>query len=154
MGGDAGGRLARIRAVPGPAAGGLLTELIAWQSIFLVPLAIAVAIPVLAVTRLESTDAARRGELRETGRPHLAANLALGLVSAALAAALFLIVLLFIEGWRHSPIAAALAVSVIPLAALGARPLPGPLPMPAREPPPGRFWWPAGLPAWACFRRR
>jgi MFS family permease len=114
-----------IGAALGPAAGGLLTELVSWQSIFLVqvPLAIAVAIPVLAVARLESTDAARRGELRETGRPHLAANLALGLVSAALAAALFLIVLLLIEGWRHSPIAAALAVSVIPLAALGARPL-------------------------------
>jgi MFS family permease len=114
-----------LGAALGPAAGGVLTELVSWQSIFLVqvPLAIAVAIPVLAVTRLESTDAARRGELRETGRPHLAANLALGLVSAALAAALFLIVLLLIEGWRHSPIAAALAVSVIPLAALGARPL-------------------------------
>ncbi len=56
------------------------------------------------------------------GRPHLAANLALGLVSAALAAALFLIVLLLIEGWRQSPIVAALAVSVMPLAALGARP--------------------------------
>ena len=80
-----------IGAALGPAAGGLLTELVSWQSIFLVqvPLAIAVAIPVLAMARLESTDAARRGELRETGRPHLAANLALGLVSAALAAALF-----------------------------------------------------------------
>ena len=114
-----------IGAALGPAAGGLLTELVSWQSIFLVqvPLAIAVAIPVLAVARLESTDATRHHELRETGRPHLAANLALGLVSAALAAALFLIVLLLIEGWRHSPIAAALAVSVMPLAALGARPL-------------------------------
>jgi hypothetical protein len=51
------------------------------------------------------------------------ANAALGLVSAALAAALFLIVLLLIEGWRHSPIVAALAVSVMPLAALAATPL-------------------------------
>jgi MFS family permease len=114
-----------IGAALGPAAGGLLTELVSWQSIFLVqvPLAIAVAIPVLAVARLESTDATRRHELRETGRPHLAANLALGLISAALAAALFLIVLLLIEGWRHSPIVAALALSVMPLAALSARPL-------------------------------
>ena len=114
-----------IGAALGPAAGGLLTELVSWQSIFLVqvPMAIAVAIPVLAVARRESTDALRRDELREMGRPHLAANLALGLVSAALAAALFLIVLLLIEGWRQSPIVAALAVSVMPLAALGARPL-------------------------------
>ena len=114
-----------IGAALGPAAGGLLTELVSWQSIFLVqvPAAIAVAIPVLRVARRESTEATRRDELREAGRPHLAANLALGLVSAALAAALFLIVLLLIEGWRHSPIVAALAVSVMPIAALCARPL-------------------------------
>jgi MFS family permease len=114
-----------IGAALGPAAGGLLTELVSWQSIFLVqvPAAIAVAIPVLGVARRESTVTTRRDELRKTGRPHLAANLALGLVSAALAAALFLIVLLLIEGWRHSPIVAALAVSVMPIAALCARPL-------------------------------
>ena len=46
-------------------------------------------------------------------------------MSAALAAALFLIVLLLIEGWRHSPIVAALAVSVMPAAAFAARPLAG-----------------------------
>ena len=116
-----------IGAALGPAAGGLLTELVSWQSIFLVqvPLAVAVAIPVLAMARLESTEALRRDELREMGRPHLAANLALGLISAALAAALFLIVLLLIEGWRQSPIVAALVVSVMPLAALAARPLAG-----------------------------
>ena len=62
-------------------------------------------------------------ELRETGPAAPRRNLALGLVSAALAAALFLIVLLLIEGWRQSPIVAALAVSVMPLAALAARPL-------------------------------
>jgi MFS family permease len=114
-----------IGAALGPAAGGLLTELVSWQSIFLVqvPLALAVAAPLLSVARSEESDATRRGELRATGRPHLAPNLALGLVSAALAAALFLIVLLLIEGWRESPIVAALAVSVMPLAALAARPL-------------------------------
>ena len=45
--------------------------------------------------------------------------------SVPVLAALFLIVLLLIEGWRQSPIVAALAVSVMPLAALGARPLAG-----------------------------
>jgi hypothetical protein len=57
------------------------------------------------------------------GRPHLPANLALGLISAALAAALFLVVLLLIEGWRLTPIGAAAAVTVMPLAALAAAPL-------------------------------
>ena len=102
-----------------------LTELVSWQSIFLVqvPAAILVAIPLLPVARGESVDATRREELRDTGRPHLPANLALALVSGALAAALFLIVLLMIEGWRHSPIVAALAVSVMPIAALATGPL-------------------------------
>jgi MFS family permease len=114
-----------IGAALGPAVGGLLTELVSWQSIFLVqvPAALCVAIPLVRITRNESSDALRQAELRDTGRPHLPANLALGLVSGALAAALFLIVLLIIEGWRHSPIVAALAVSVMPIAALATRPL-------------------------------
>ena len=57
-----------------------------------------------------------------TGRPHLLANLALAMVSAAIAAALFLLVLLLIEGWRLTPIGAALVVSVMPLAALARQP--------------------------------
>jgi hypothetical protein len=60
-------------------------------------------------------------ELRAPGRPHIAANAALSLVSAALAAALFLVVLLLIEGWRLSPIEAAAAVSIMPLAAFASR---------------------------------
>jgi MFS family permease len=114
-----------IGAALGPAAGGLLTELVSWQSIFLVqvPAAVLVAIPLLPVVREESTARMRRAEIRRAGRPHLPANLALALVSGALAAALFLIVLLMIEGWRHSPIVAALAVSVMPIAALATGPL-------------------------------
>jgi MFS family permease len=114
-----------IGAAVGPAVGGLLTELVSWQSIFLiqVPSAVLIAAVVLPVARREAQPGALASELRESGRPHLAANLALGLVSAALAAALFLIVLLLIEGWRHSPIIAALAVSVMPAAAFAARPL-------------------------------
>ena len=56
-------------------------------------------------------------------RPHLAANAALALISAALTAALFLLVLLLVEGWRRSPAEAALIVTVIPVAALAAGPL-------------------------------
>jgi MFS family permease len=111
-------------AALGPAAGGLLTELVSWQSIFLVqaPLAIAAGVPLLAVARHEASTAIVAAELRRTGRPHLLANLALALVSSAIAAALFLLVLLLIEGWRLSPVGAAIVVTAMPLAALlGAR---------------------------------
>jgi MFS family permease len=111
-------------AALGPAIGGLLTELVSWQSIFLLqaPLAIAAGVPILAVARHEAATGVVAAELRRTGRPHVLANLALAMVSAAIAAALFLLVLLLIEGWRLSPIGAAIVVSAMPLAALlGAR---------------------------------
>jgi MFS family permease len=111
-------------AALGPAVGGILTQLISWQSIFLlqVPLALAAAVPILTVARHEAATGILEPELRRTGRPHLLANIALAMVSAAIAAALFLLVLLLIEGWRLSPIGAALVVTVMPLAAiLGSR---------------------------------
>jgi MFS family permease len=110
-------------AALGPGVGGLLTELISWQSIFLVqvPVAPVLALPLIRLARHEAGTAIRAPA--PPGRPHLAANLALGLISAALAAALFLVVLLLIEGWRLSPAVAAAAVTVMPGAALLAAPL-------------------------------
>ncbi|MGE5282048.1 MAG: MFS transporter [Chloroflexota bacterium] len=111
-------------AALGPAIGGLLTELVSWQSIFLLqaPAALIAAVPILAVARHEAATGVLSAELRPSGRPHLLANLALAMISAAIAAALFLLVLLLIEGWRLSPIGAAIVVSAMPLAALaGAR---------------------------------
>src|SRR5690348_10598838 len=107
-------------AALGPAAGGILTELVSWQSIFLlqVPVALIAAVPILAVAKHEAATGIVSTELRRTGRPHIWANLALAMVSAAIAAALFLLVLLLIEGWRLSPIGAAIVVSAMPLAAL------------------------------------
>ena len=77
-----------------------MTQPIPWQSIFLiqVPVALAAAVPILAVARHEAATGVLSTELRQTGRPHLLANLALAMVSAAIAAALFLLVLLLIEG--------------------------------------------------------
>jgi MFS family permease len=107
-------------AALGPAVGGILTQLVSWQSIFLiqVPIALAAAVPILAVARDEMSTRVIERELRPTGRPHLWANVALAMVSASIAAALFLLVLLLIEGWRLSPIGAAIIVSMMPLAAV------------------------------------
>src|SRR4051794_23767923 len=117
-------------AALGPALGGILTELVSWQSIFLLqaPVALAAAVPILAVARQEAQTGVIEPELRRTGRPHLWANLALAMVSAAIAAALFLLVLLLIEGWRLSPIEAAIVVSAMPLAALAGGKLAGLVP--------------------------
>jgi len=114
-----------VGAAVGPGLGGLLTELISWQSIFLnqVPVAIIAAVP-LREAIVEETREWRIPKIPggDDQRPHLPANIALALVSAAIAATLFLVVLLLIEGWRMTPIEAAAVVTVLPVAALaGAR---------------------------------
>jgi MFS family permease len=81
----------------------------------------------------QSPGSGLRAHSNVRASPHVAANAALGLIAAALAAALFLLVLLLIEGWRLSPIAAAAAISVMPLAALLSSPLARQVPsVPAR----------------------
>jgi hypothetical protein len=108
-------------AAVGPAIGGALTQAFSWQAIFIfqVPIAVAAAITVLAGPATASEVAAEaEARPRFAWRPALA----LGLVSASLSAVLFLLVLLLVAGWNTQPIAAAAAVTVIPLAALaGAR---------------------------------
>ena len=101
-----------LGAVLGPAAGGILTELLGWESIFLVQVPLAL-IPLVAVAGLSDTASAMR-----PGRPHLTANAALIALSGGLVAALFLLVLLLVAGWGMSPAAAGVAVTVMPVAAL------------------------------------
>ncbi len=111
-----------IGAAVGPGLGGLLTELVSWQSIFLVqvPVAIIAGVPLKDIV-IQETREWRIPEPTgavEGNKPHLSANLALALVSASIAATLFLIVLMLIEGWLLTPIEAALVVTVLPVAAL------------------------------------
>lgn len=111
-----------VGTATGPALGGALTQAFDWRAIFLVqaPIALAGAAACVVGGREEATrtgscpsadpapGAARRG----------AAAIALALVSAALTAVLFLLVLLLVAGWSVEPLEAALAVTVIPIAAL------------------------------------
>jgi MFS family permease len=98
----------------GPALGGALTELFSWQAIFIFQAPVAAA---AAVAALVGTAPAR---LRQPGRVEPVRwrpMISLGLVSAALSAVLFLLVLLLVAGWSISPLGAAATVSVIPIAA-------------------------------------
>jgi MFS family permease len=148
-----------LGAATGPVVGGLLTDAVSWQSIFVVQVPVAVlAVPAALTVRppngraapgsaaaAQGSAAAAPGSATAApgsaaaapgsataapgpaaaapGRPAVAPNVALVLLSAALTAALFLLVLLLVEGWRRSPAVAALTVSVVPVAAFVAPPL-------------------------------
>jgi MFS family permease len=105
-----------LGAAVGPALGGFLTQAFSWQTMF------ALQVPVALVTLLGLRGVPRVAQAAELpvggDRPALAPLVALALASAALSAALFLLVIMLIEGWRHSPGEAALTVTVMPIAAL------------------------------------
>lgn len=117
-GGGAGRRLwvgaAVAGTAAGPALGGALTELFDWRAIFVAQAPIALA---AAPALLASPIAAVREALPRPPRDVLAAA-ALALLSGALTAVVFLLVLLLISGWSVEPLAAAAAVTVLPLAAV------------------------------------
>ena len=103
-----------LGAAVGPAAGGILTELLGWKSIFLVQVPLAL-LPLGVVRGIRV-----RPQPTPAGWPQLTANAALLLLSGGLVATLFMLVLLLVEGWGMSPAAAGLVVSAVPLAAVAA----------------------------------
>ena len=110
-------------AAVGPALGGALTEAFDWRAIFLaqVPLIVPGAAVAIAAARAESRGkrAAPTQEGADSPLPVRPA-IALALLSAALTAVIFLVVLLLVAGWSIDPLTAALAVSVLPVAAIAA----------------------------------
>ena len=93
-------------------AGGVLTQVLGWESIFLVQ------VPVALVLLAARARPLARPVSAPAGRPRLLPNLALLFVSGGLVAALFLLVLLLVDGWGLSPAAAGLVVTVMPAAAI------------------------------------
>jgi len=101
-----------LGAALGPAIGGVLTETLGWESIFFAQAPLAL-LTLAAVVGLRV-----RPLVGPAGRPNVPANLALLLLSGALTAALFLLVLLLVDGWRMDPAVAGVVVTVMPVAAI------------------------------------
>jgi MFS family permease len=107
-------------AALGPVIGGLLTWAFSWRAIFVAQIPV-VLLALPAVIALRGRSVPRHANLdAPPDRPNVLANLALALLSAALTAALFLLVLMLVDGWAHSPAVAAVAVSAVPVSALAA----------------------------------
>jgi predicted MFS family arabinose efflux permease len=115
----------------GPALGGALTEAFDWRAIFLAQAPIAAPGLVVMVRAARASHDRAHAMAREAPSESVPEPLpprpavALGLLSAALTAVIFLVVLMLVSGWSIEPLAAALAVSVLPAAALIASRLPG-----------------------------
>jgi Major Facilitator Superfamily len=110
----------------GPALGGALTQAFSWRAIFFAqaPIVLPGLLVALQVARTEPADAAVRDPGGSSPFPWRAAT-SLALLSASLTAVVFLVVLLLVSGWSIEPLAAALAVSVLPVAAIASSRLPG-----------------------------
>jgi predicted MFS family arabinose efflux permease len=103
----------------GPAAGGILTELFDWRAIFAAQAPVAL-LALLAVRGLPPLPPPPAPLASTRALDRVRANIGLALISAGIVGVLFLAVILLVDAWRRSPVAAALAVSALPLAALAA----------------------------------
>jgi predicted MFS family arabinose efflux permease len=109
-----------LAAAVGPALGGALTEALSWRWIFFAQAPVAAAAALVAFTEPDRDTRPRRVGADSGDGPRLTPGpaVALALVSAALTAVLFLLVLLLVAGWDVSPLHAAVTVTVIPAGAL------------------------------------
>ena len=131
---DAGGARRRVWTAvaifgfaAGPALGGVLTQAFDWRAIFLAQVPIALAASIVTFVGARSTKVttdARPASFNARGS--LGPLTALALLSAALVGVIFLLVLLLITGWSVEPLAAAAAVTVLPIAAVLAARVRGP----------------------------
>jgi MFS family permease len=108
----------------GPALGGALTQAFSWRAIFLAQAPIVLP-GLLVALQVARTEVAQPDRDRASSSLPLRPAIALALLSASLTAVIFLVVLLLVSGWSIEPLAAALAVSVLPVAALVSSRLPG-----------------------------
>src|SRR5262245_20594449 len=112
--------VAVLSGAVGPVVGGALTQAFSWRAIFVAQ----APVPLLAAglhRAPERVDQPDEPESRALLRPLVA----LGLVSGALTALLFGVVLLLVVGWALRPLSAAVAVTLVPLAALAGSRVPG-----------------------------
>jgi MFS family permease len=114
----------------GPALGGALTEAFDWRAIFLaqVPIALPGGLVCLRAALRPAGERGAAPEVHDRASSPLPIRpaVALALLSASLTAVIFLVVLLLVSGWSIDPLAAALTVSVLPVAALAASRIRGP----------------------------
>jgi hypothetical protein len=115
-------------AAAGPALGGALTQAFSWSAIFFAQVPVALAGAVACLTQIGETGGhpyrSRQAEAADSGLREIPTVLrwqaitALALLSAALTAVLFLLVLVIVAGWSYQPLAGAAVLTVLPVAAI------------------------------------
>jgi predicted MFS family arabinose efflux permease len=103
-----------VASAVGPALGGALTQAFDWRAIFVFQAPIGA---LAAVACLLERDVVLPPRVKREPFPVVPAA-ALAMLSAALSAVLFLLVLMLVAGWSEAPLRAAAAVTVIPAGAL------------------------------------
>lgn len=107
-----------LSAAVGPALGGALTEAFSWPAIFIAQAPVAALAALVCWATEPAPPPAEPPTMVGPTRLEWQPAAALALVSAALSAVLFLLVLLLVAGWAVDPLKAAATVTIVPIAAL------------------------------------